>query len=125
MRFWASFAQSSMRACVAPCVLLYAPLGHHLFKWCCSLEWVWDPGGFSLLEGHSAFTSHSGWLVPLNLALWMDVAKPRPRKGVKLTASLAHEPQYRELILHRQALTFQLVTFAHVVCSLFQHSNCS
>ena len=61
----------------------------------------------------------------LNSASWMHVARLGPCKGVKTKALWVHETQYPEPILHRQALTCQLVTFAHALPSLLQHSNCS
>ncbi|CAE7242546.1 unnamed protein product [Symbiodinium natans] len=56
--------------------LLCAPFGQLLFEWFRSVEWVWDPGGFSLLEMYYAFTGQTGWLVPLNLAAWSDEVRP-------------------------------------------------
>ena len=51
--------------------LLRAPFGHLPFRWFSSVKWVWDPGGFSLLEMYHAFTGQTGWVVPLNLAGWV------------------------------------------------------
>ena len=107
-----------------PRFLLCAPFGHHLFNWLRSQEWVWDPGGFSLLEMYYVFTGHTGWLVPLNVASWLDCVRPVPCRGVKVKALWVHETQYPELMLHRQTLTCQLVTFAHAVRSVMQHSHC-
>ena len=99
--------------------LLCAPFGQLLFEWFRSVEWVWDPGGFSLLEMYYAFTGQTGWLVPLNLAAWSDEVRPGGCRGVNVKALWVHETQYPQLVLHRQALTSQFVTFAHVVRALF------
>ena len=104
--------------------LLCAPFGHLLFRWFSSMEWVWDPGGFSLLEMYYAFTGQTGWVVPLNLAGWVDGVRPVGCRGVKVKSLWVHETQYPQLALHRQALTCQLVTFAHTVRSVFQHCKC-
>ena len=77
-----------------------------------------------MLEMYYVFTGHTGWLVPLNVASWLDCVRPVPCRGVKVKALWIHETQYPELMLHRQTLTCQLVTFAHALRSVMQHSHC-
>ena len=48
------------------------------------------------LEMHYVFTGHTGWLVPLNVASWLDCVRPVPCRGVKVKALGVHETQYPE-----------------------------